>query len=351
MKIVTIVGARPQFIKARPLSYALREKHQEILVHTGQHYDPKMSGNFFADLEIPEPDYNLGIGGGSHGEMTAAMLSGIEKVLLKENPDLLIVYGDTNSTIAGALAASKLHIPVAHVEAGLRSFNRKMPEEVNRVVTDHLSNFLFAPSEDAKALLEKEGITNGVFVVGDIMYDAVLLFRKKAERQPYLKTLGLEPKNYYLCTLHRAENVDSKAHLSEVLSALSELQRPVLFPCHPRTEKMIKAFDITLPKNFIVTEPTGYLEMLQAEENAICVLTDSGGVQKEAFYLGTPCVTLRTETEWRELVQSGWNIVSGLKKEAILDAVNKFEGFSGKPTSIYGNGDSARLILEHLSVS
>lgn len=348
MKIVTIVGARPQFIKARPLSYALKNRAEEVLVHTGQHYDEAMSESFFRVLDIPTPKYDLGIGGGTHGAMTGEMLREIEKVLLKEKPALVIVYGDTNSTLAGGLAAAKLHIPVAHIEAGLRSFNRAMPEEINRILTDHLSTYLFTPSESSKAQLVSEGITEGVHVVGDIMYDVVLLYKEKAESQDYLSKLGLKKNEYYLSTLHRAENVDSKERLKEAIDTLGSLDKPVLFPRHPRTEKMMNDFCIPTPKNLIITKPAGYLEMLQATSGASCVLTDSGGLQKEAYYCGVPCVTLRTETEWKELVEIGWNIVSGTERRSVLEAISKLKDNLKPKPAIYGEGHSAEFIVRCL---
>jgi len=324
MKILTVVGARPQFIKLAPLSKILRENGvNEIIVHTGQHYDENMNNLFFKELEIHEPDYNLGIGSGNHGEQTGRMLIEIEKVLLKENPDMVIVFGDTNSTLAGALSASKLHIPLAHVEAGLRSFNKKMPEEINRILTDHISNILFCPTQTAVENLKKEGITKGVYLVGDIMFDALMHFSKISEvKSKILEKLNLKPKNYYLVTVHRAENTDNYERLKNILIALSQLDKPVIFPIHPRTKKMIEYFGLNnLLDVILVIKPVGYLDMLRLEKNAKAILTDSGGIQKEAFWLKIPCITLRDETEWIETVELGWNRLAGSDIEKILSAV------------------------------
>ena len=324
-KIVSKVGARPQFIKLAPLSRALREEGlNEIIVHTGQHYDDNMSDIFFEELNIPEPDYNLGIGSGSHGEQTGKMLIAIEEVLLKEKPDLVIVYGDTNSTLAGALASSKLHIKLAHVEAGLRSFNKNMPEEINRIVADHLSDILFCPTETAIKNLEKEGITKGVYLVGDIMFDALMHFsRLSEEKSKILEDLKLSPKEYYLLTIHRAENTDSFDRLKNILLAIAQFKRKVVFPIHPRTKKRIKEFGLekyVKNDNILLIDPVGYLDMISLEENALAIFTDSGGVQKEAFWLRVPCITLRDETEWIETVNYGWNRLVGADIEKILEA-------------------------------
>ena len=324
VKVVSIVGARPQFIKLAPLSKALREAgFKEVIVHTGQHYDDNMSELFFKELEIPEPDYNLGIGSGSHGEQTGRMLIAIEDILLKENPNLVIIYGDTNSTLAGALASSKLHIPLAHIEAGLRSFNKNMPEEINRIVADHLSSLLFAPTETAVENLRREGIEKGVYLVGDIMFDALMHFSKISDaKSKILEALNLKPKEYYLATIHRAENTDNYERLKNILEALSSLDKPVIFPVHPRTKKKVEEYNLEfLIEKIQVIEPVGYLDMIQLEKNAKAILTDSGGVQKEAFWLRVPCITLRDETEWVETVRYGWNRLVGADKEKILDAV------------------------------
>jgi len=324
-KILSIVGARPQFIKLAPLSKLLRKSgHRDIILHTGQHYDENMNAIFFKELEIPEPDYNLGIGSGCHGEQTGKMLMEIEKVLLREKPDLVIVYGDTNSTVAGALASSKLHLPLAHVEAGLRSFNKRMPEEINRIVADHLSDVLFCPTETAVKNLEKEGITKGVYLVGDIMFDALIHFSKISEKKSkILEKLNLKPKSYYLATVHRAENTDNCERIKNILTAFSKLDKPVVFPIHPRTKKMVENFSLKhLLEKMQVIEPVGYLDMIKLEKNAKAILTDSGGVQKEAFWLKVPCITLRDETEWIETVKYGWNRIVGTDCERIINTVN-----------------------------
>lgn len=311
MNLVTIVGARPQFIKAGPVSAALAAAGiHERLLHTGQHYDDAMSARFFAELGLPTPAVNLGVGSGTHGAQTARMLAGIEEHLLAWKPDAMLVYGDTNSTAAGALAAAKLHIPVAHVEAGLRSHNRRMPEEVNRVVTDHLSARLYCPSAESAENLRREGITAGVSIVGDVMHDAVLHYRPRAlASSQVLARLCVEPQSYYVATLHRAELTDDPATLLAVFTALSTLGRPVIMPLHPRTRAKLAAAGWREPDvvGLRVIEPLGYLDMLALVASADRVLTDSGGLQKEAFWLDRPCVTLRAETEWVETVTSGWN--------------------------------------------
>jgi len=350
MKVLSIVGARPQFIKASPLTLVLRKRHHEILVHTGQHYDYGMSDVFFEDLGIPIPDYHLGIGSGRHGAQTGAMLTAIEGVLEKEQPDAVIVYGDTNSTLAGALAAAKLHIPVAHIEAGLRSFNRVMPEEINRVLTDHVSTWLFAPSELSRDQLAKEGIQACVHVVGDIMYDALLLHRSRADTSSkVLDQLGLSPKSYYVATVHRAENTDRRENLASIFDGLGRLDKPVVMPLHPRTLKKVEEFQLSLPENVKPLEPLGYLNMLKLQSQASCILTDSGGVQKEAYYLSVPCVTLRFETEWVETVTVGWNLVCGTESVAIVEGVRKMEGCQAPHPNLYGDGTAAQRIVEILS--
>jgi UDP-N-acetylglucosamine 2-epimerase len=325
MKIVTVVGARPQFIKAAPLSRALRENAvSEVLLHTGQHYDEQMSSAFFRELELPSPDYNLGIGSSSHGEQTGAMLKGIEQILAAERPAWVVVYGDTNSTLAGALAAVKLGIPVAHVEAGLRSFNRSMPEEINRTITDHVSSLLFCPTATAVKNLRAEGITAGVHLVGDIMYDSLRANLGLAERRSdILACLDLRPKGYLLATVHRAENTDDPTTLVRILGALGELARAghtVVFPMHPRTRARVEAERLVLEPKVKVTEPVPYLDMLSLERGASVILTDSGGVQKEAVWLDVPCVTMRAETEWVETVRGRANVLAGTATESIVAA-------------------------------
>jgi UDP-GlcNAc3NAcA epimerase len=359
MKWATVVGARPQFIKAASLSRAIARRNEralrsrqraskkrieEVLIHTGQHYDYLMDRVFFEELEIPEPDYHLGVGSASHGRQTARMLEGLEEVLEKERPDLVIVYGDTNSTLAGALAAAKLHLPVVHVEAGLRSYNRNMPEEINRVLTDHLSTFLFCPTETSVRNLKKEGIQDGgarvVTKVGDVMYDSVLHYSRRADaKATILRDLGFEPeasgkgsdstsRDYYLVTLHRAENTDDRKRLLSILSALDEIAKraAVILPLHPRTEKRIEAYGLTFKtRRLTVIQPVSYLNMLKLEKHARAILTDSGGVQKEAFWLGVPCLTLREETEWVETVHRRGNLLVGADKERILEGVQGIE--------------------------
>ena len=328
MKIVSIVGARPQFIKCAPLSQELRREHEEILVHTGQHYDPEMSDVFFEELQIPRPDYNLGVRSGPHGKQTGEILVRVEKVLLKEHPDLVIVYGDTNTTLAGALAAAKLNIPVAHVEAGLRSFDRTMPEEINRVITDHISDFLFCPTKTAVDNLRNEGVTRGVHLVGDVMVDALEFNKEIAEeRSQILKRLGVAPTQYLVLTVHRPANTDSREHMENIIGAVGEAGMPVVFPVHPRTRKFLEEYGMwdRLPSNIIVTEPLGYLDILKLMRHASKILTDSGGMQKEAYMLGVPCITLRENTEWVETLQNGWNVLVGADPVAICSAVRYFE--------------------------
>jgi len=321
-KVVSIVGARPQFIKLAPLSAELRRQgFHETIIHTGQHYDGNMSGLFFEELEIPKPDVNLEVGSGSHGAQTGKMLIAIEEVLLKERPDVVLVYGDTNSTLAGALCASKLHIPLAHVEAGLRSFNREMPEEINRIVADHLSDTLLCPNETGMNNLAHEGIIKGVYLVGDLMMDALRHFSGIATSKSHILTrVGVTAKDYFLATVHRAENTDDRERLASILAALSEIGRTVVFPMHPRTKHRIAECGLgnALGDNIIVIDPIGYLDIINLEQNAMAILTDSGGVQKEAFWLRVPCITLRNETEWVETVASGWNTLTGANREIIM---------------------------------
>lgn len=351
MRVVSIVGARPQFVKLAPVSAALRQWHEEIIIHTGQHYDYRMSAQFFAELAIPAPDYNLEIGSGSHGMQTARMLEAIEQVLIKERPDWVLVYGDTNSTLAGALAAAKLHVPIAHVEAGLRSFNRAMPEEINRVVTDHLSERLFCPTETACMHLESEGITRGVELVGDVMYDMVCQAQPKLQARiaSLLPALSVVPRGYVLVTIHRPVNTDDPVAMSNIAQALNRLEMPVIFPVHPRTRTLLKGYDITWKDHVRFIEPVGYLDMLVLEKAALRILTDSGGVQKEAFLLGVPCVTLREETEWIETVETDWNTLVGCRVEAIIEAANKStpEPLTSNP---FGEGDAALRIARSFTM-
>ncbi|NPA74681.1 MAG: UDP-N-acetylglucosamine 2-epimerase (non-hydrolyzing) [Euryarchaeota archaeon] len=349
MNILTVVGARPQFIKMAPVSQELRKAHQEVVVHTGQHYDYEMNGIFFDELNIPRPDYNLGVGSGSHGWQTAEMLKGIEKVIIEEKPELVLVYGDTNSTLAGALAAVKLHIPVAHVEAGLRSFDRRMPEEINRVLTDHASTVLFAPTDTAVNNLKDEGIAHGVFNVGDVMVDALLNNIQIAEKKSHiLEKLMLERKDYVLVTAHRAENTDSRENLEGIVNALLNADKKFVFPAHLRTVHALKNYGLydTLKnaENVLLIEPVGYLDMLVLEKNAEYILTDSGGMQKEAYVLKVPCITMRTTTEWVETLQDGWNVLVGADTKKILNALNTFRPITETHKNRFGDGHASEKI-------
>ncbi|MGH8579196.1 MAG: non-hydrolyzing UDP-N-acetylglucosamine 2-epimerase [Gammaproteobacteria bacterium] len=356
MKIFTIVGARPQFIKAATVSRVIRRdydgKIKEVLIHTGQHYDDNMSRTFFEELDIPEPEFNLDINRGNHGEMTGRMLTGIEALLLQEKPDWVLVYGDTNSTLAGALAAVKLHLPVVHVEAGLRSFNMKMPEEVNRVLTDRVSSMLFCPTETAVRNLAEEGVRKGVYNVGDVMYDASRFYRQRArERSRILERLNVAAGQYALATCHRAENTDVPARLSEILKGLGHVAGTfkVVFPMHPRTRKLIESAGLRhLLGNVVVVEPLSYLDMIRLEEEARVIITDSGGVQKEACFYGVPCVTLRDETEWVETVESGWNHLVGANAEQLESEALRATP-TREPLRAYGEGHAAEVILQALS--
>ncbi len=327
MKIVSIIGARPQFIKCGPVSRELRKFSTEILVHTGQHYDANMSDVFFRDLNIPKPDYNLEVGSASHAQQTAEMLKKIEAVILKEQPEYVVVYGDTNSTLAGAMVAAKLHVKVVHIEAGLRSFNRQMPEEINRIVTDHLSSFLFCPTQTAVQHLHQEGVKEGVSLVGDVMYDALFENLDVAQQtSTILKQLGLKSKEYMLATMHRAENTDDPQNLKSIIQAFLDLATAghrIVFPAHPRTRKYVSNLGETWPSNILTIDPVSYIDMLRLESEAHAILTDSGGVQKEAYWLRVPCVTFRAETEWIETVQSGWNSLVGTQTDKIVKAAQE----------------------------
>jgi UDP-GlcNAc3NAcA epimerase len=345
-KIITILGARPQFIKAAAVSSVFGKYFDEILVHTGQHYDANMSDVFFDELGIPHPKYHLNVGSGSHGAMTGAMLTAIEEVLLKEQPDFVMVYGDTNSTIAGALAASKLLIPVIHVEAGLRSFNKAMPEEQNRILTDHISDLLFVPTQTAIDNLLREGITKGVYNVGDVMYDGILHFSKIAqEKSTILTDLGISENNYLLCTIHRAENTNDIERLKGIVKGLNDSGEQIVLPLHPRTQKYLTDYQIELGSNIRVIEPVGYLDMVRLETGAKKIVTDSGGVQKEAFFLAKPCITMRDETEWVETVENGWNRIVGADASKIADAIRSFEP-SAERQAYFGNGTAAVQMVD-----
>ena len=355
-KIITVVGARPQFIKAAVVSRQLKDNFEEIIIHTGQHYDSNMSDVFFEQLGIPKPKYNLGIGSGTHGKQTGMMLEKIEEILFKEKPDYVLVYGDTNSTLAGALAASKLLIPVIHIEAGLRSFNINMPEEQNRILTDHISKILFCPTQTAVDNLKKEGITNNVYNVGDVMCDSVLYYSKLANATLKIQTLNLESiyekkviDKWYLATIHRAENTFDDKKLLEILKALNELDELVIFPVHPRIKKMVDDLNKQFQYNNIYfVKPVDYLTMLFLTKNAKKVITDSGGLQKECYILNVPCITVRDQTEWVETLKRGYNTLSkpvyGELKEKIENAqivdINKI--------NYYGDGNSSKKIVNIL---
>ena len=351
--VMSIVGARPQFVKAAPLSRTLRTRFREILVHTGQHYDDNMSAVFFKDMGIPEPDFELGIGSGTHALQTGLMLEAIERLLVREKPDCTLVYGDTNSTLAGALASVKLQVPLAHVEAGLRSYNREMPEEINRVLTDHCADFLFCPTDTAVQNLRKEGIEKGVFRTGDVMVDAARLFGELSEsRSVILKRLGLRKRAYVLCTIHRPSNTDERPALQSLLDALAQSGETVVFPLHPRTRKRMQDFvllaGIEAHLDIRLTDPVSYLDMISLERNARLICTDSGGVQKEAYVYRVPCITLRNETEWIETVEDGWNILTGPDSGRILDALRHFHP-DHETRSRFGDGTASRTICDLLA--
>ena len=348
MRVLTVVGARPQFVKAGPVSAVLRRENREFLLHTGQHYDREMSAIFFDELGLPTPDRNLDIGSGPHGEQTGRMLAAIERVVEEQRPDWVLVYGDTNSTLAGALAAVKLHVPVAHVEAGLRSFDRRMPEEINRVVTDHVSSLCLCPTAAASAQLEREGMADAV-VTGDVMYDAFIEQADRARsRSRVLQRLGLAPDEFVLATVHRAENVDDAGRLGAILDGLARSRCRVVLPLHPRTRHAIARLGITLDPNVHAVEPVGYLDMIQLETAAAAIVTDSGGVQKEAYFAGRPCVTLRESTEWVETVETGWNRLVGCRPEAIAEAAACFRPQGERP-DLFGDGHAAERVVAALS--
>ena len=347
MKIASVVGARPNFIKLAPVSKELRKEFDEVLVHTGQHYDYEMNKIFFDELGIPEPDYHLGVGSGSHGYQTGEMLKRIEEVLMKEKPDLVLVFGDTNTTLAGALAAVKLHIKVGHIEAGLRSFDKRMPEEINRALTDHCSDILFCPTATSVENLKREGVTNGVYLTGDVMVDALRNNIEIAEKKSkILDELDLKPEEYYLATIHRAENTDDFSRLRSIVDAFCEIGH-IVSPCHPRTEKCLKDFGLwnRLTEHVKVIKPVGYLDMLMLEKNAKKILTDSGGIQKEAYIFKVPCITLRENTEWVETVEDRWNVLVGANGGAIIKMANSFEP-KGKQRGVFGDGKAGEKIKE-----
>ncbi|WP_435174371.1 non-hydrolyzing UDP-N-acetylglucosamine 2-epimerase [Halorussus sp. AFM4] len=350
MKVLTVVGARPQFVKAAAVSRELRRDHEEVLVHTGQHYDEEMSDVFFDELGIPEPDDNLGVGSDSHGAQTAEMIAGLEELMEAERPDSVLVYGDTNSTLAAAVAASKTDADLAHVEAGLRSFNREMPEEVNRVLTDHAADLLFAPSRRAVENLREESVPGEIHNTGDVMYDAVLWARDRAaEHSSVLEEFGVEPGEYVLATVHRAGNTDDPERLAAILDALAADPREVVLPAHPRTVECMKDYGLyeDAKERLTLTDPAGYLDFVRLQDRADVVATDSGGVQKEAFFLDTPVVTMREETEWRETVEAGWNTLTGADGEAIRRALATADPPDAKPRP-YGDGNAAAEITRLL---
>ncbi|MBV6402488.1 MAG: UDP-2,3-diacetamido-2,3-dideoxy-D-glucuronate 2-epimerase [Anaerolineales bacterium] len=346
--IASIVGARPQFIKAAPVSRALTSRFNEVMIHTGQHYDYEMSDLFFKEMDMRQPDFNLGIGGGTHGAQTGMMLIELEKVISAVKPDCVLVYGDTNSTLAGALTTAKAGIPLAHVEAGLRSYNRAMPEEVNRVLTDHVSSWLFCPTDAAIKNLEKEGITKGVHQIGDVIYDALLRNLEIARaKSQILERMSLKKGEYALATVHRAGNTDDRTNMQSILDALGSLPTRVVFPVHPRTRKRIEEWKFAINENVSLIEPLGPLDILQLQENADCILTDSGGMQKEAYLLGARCITLREETEWVETVSAGWNSLAGVDAKRIRALYGTWKPAGERPL-LYGDGHAAEKIAQIL---
>lgn len=351
MKIISVVGARPEFIQAAPLTRALRAlpNHQEVLVHTGQHYDYLMSQTFFDELGIAAPDYNLEVGSGSHGQQTARILAQMETVLLEERPDLVIVRGDTNSTLAGTLAASKLHIPIAHIEAGERSFDRRMPEEINRLMTDCVADLHFCVSQAAVSHLAAEGITGSVSWVGDVMLDVMLQNKPIAHRKSdILARLELRPGAYTLVTIHRAANTDDPARFKQIVQAMNQVSEPIIFPAHPRTQKIIAHLGLEFGPQVKLIDPVSYFDMMILEEHARLIATDSGGVQREAYFLGLPCLTLRDETEWMETVEVGWNKLVGVEPERILDAWFNFSPPLEHPP-LFGDGTAGQRIAQILN--
>ena len=349
MKILTIIGARPQFIKAGTVSREIAKysKIEETIVHTGQHYDTNMSDIFFDEMKIPKPNYFLGIGGKTHGAMTGQMIEKIEEVALSENPDWIMVYGDTNSTLAGAIVATKLHIKLAHVEAGLRSFNMQMPEEINRILTDRVSNILFCPTDTAVDNLKKEGFDNfkcKIIKSGDVMLDGALFYKSLAKKPNYNIS-----NNYILCTVHRAENTDDKNRLTEIFKALNKIakDRQIILPLHPRTKNVLKDLNIDI-SNLMIIEPVGYMEMVWLIANSSLVITDSGGLQKEAYFFNKFCITLRDETEWIELVDNKVNILVGANREKIIKAVEDNQFIEQENINLYGSGNASEIIINNL---
>jgi UDP-N-acetylglucosamine 2-epimerase len=345
MKIASIVGARPEFIQAYPVSQVLQKKHNEILIHTGQHYDYKMSQTFFDELGLPDPHYNLEVGSGTHAVQTAQILIRLEEVLESENPDVVIIRGDTNSTLAAAVVASKLNIPLVHIEAGERSYNRRMPEEINRLVADSLSDLHLCASQAAVQRLAAEGFVKTVRWVGDVMYDVMLHIKPIAQRKSnILNQLGLAEQQFSLVTIHRSDNTDDPRRLREIIRALNYINEPIVFPIHPRTRKALEELNIQLNKNILAIDPVGYFDMVSLEMNARLIATDSGGVQREAYFHGIPCLTLRDETEWVETVNVGWNIIVGANFDNITDSWFSFKPPQQQP-AIFGNGHAGSEIV------
>jgi len=352
MKVLSVVGARPQFIKEYAISRHIKKTWEYIVVHTGQHYDYEMSQIFFSELDLSPVKYNLEVGSGPHGQQTAQMMIKLEKILLEEKPDAVLVYGDTNSTLAGALSASKLHIPIGHVEAGLRSFDRSMPEETNRVLVDHCSTLLFCPTDTARTNLQHEGIIKGVFLTGDVMVDALQHNLKLAKQSKILSQLTLTKKQYLLVTLHRAGNTDNTDNLSSIVDALCSTDEPVVLPLHPRTEKCLKSCNLykKLASHVLIIKPLGYLDFIQLCAHSRMILTDSGGIQKEAYILKVPCVTMRENTEWVETVDDGWNILVGSETKKIREAIKTFQPASSQ-RDVFGKGNASEAIIHELSSS
>jgi UDP-GlcNAc3NAcA epimerase len=348
MKIASIVGARPEFIQAFPVSQALRKNHNEILIHTGQHYDYKMSQSFFDDLGLPDPSYNLEVGSGSHGVQTAQIMVRLEEVLIAEKPDIVVIRGDTNSTLAAAIVASKLHIPVAHIEAGERSYNRRMPEEINRLVADTLSDLHLCASQTAIQRLADEGIRETSRWVGDVMYDVMMQLKPIARKKSHiLQTLELYPGSYSLVTIHRSENTDTPERIKGIVKALNSISEKIVFPVHPRTKKILNEINDHFNINILAVDPVGYFDMIVLEENARIIATDSGGVQREAYFHGKPCLTLRDETEWVDTVQVGWNVLVGADTSRIVDNWFRFMPPLEKP-EIFGDGHAGLKIVSTL---
>ncbi len=351
MKIASIVGARPQFIKLAPLSKKINAHFKEIIIHTGQHFDEDMSDMFFKDLSIPKPDYNLNINCGNHGEQTGKMMIELEKALKGECPSLAIVFGDTNSTLAGSLVCSKLHIPTIHIEAGLRSFNKEMPEEINRIVADHTSDFLFAPTKTAMENLEWEGIVEKAILTGDIMVASLMENIAIADQQSsILEKTGLKAEEYYLMTLHRPYNVDDPIKLSKIFTKLSKICSQIIFPAHPRTRKVINDNQLLIPVNILLFEPVGYIDFIKLESSSMKIITDSGGIQKEAYILKKPCITIRPETEWIETVKERWNILVDVDSDDFINIIETFNP-SQEQCDIFGKNVAERMFDEILEIT